>query len=74
MLIRSTNTGITGIVSEKGKTITTGDSFTPLILDGQVIPFTGETPYMKWGEGPLFVLIILSFIFGAVYKHTRQSL
>ena len=69
MLIRSTNTGITGFVNEKGKTLATAPSFSQAVLQHKIIPFTGNTPYMYWGDTPIIALCILLFLYSAFKRN-----
>lgn len=53
-LVRATNTGITVIVGSDGQIRARLPQFRIGALDGEVQPRTGLTPYLRYGDGPLF--------------------
>jgi len=65
-MVRATTTGPSGIINEKGKIIVTAPNYTQKIITGKVQPFTGATPYTRWGDwlivGILSVILLLGFI------------
>lgn len=60
-MLRSTNTGMTAIVNERGAIVETAPEFTTGTLTGTVQGYSGLTPYARWGNLPIviacFVLI-----------------
>lgn len=59
-LLRSTNTGVTAIVSPKGEIIDQAPLFQETALTGTIIPMGGMTPYARWGDKPvIWILVIL---------------
>ena len=65
-LIRSTNTGISAIVSPKGQVLAQAESFIETSLTGEVIPMKDNTPYMRWQSQPtVILLLILTGLMGA---------
>lgn len=64
-LLRSTNTGITAIFDNKGNELGRIKTNVGTVLRTQIQPAIGQTPYQKWGNIPLYILVILglSFIF-----------
>ncbi len=65
-MVRATTTGPSGIINEKGKIIVTAPNYTRKIITGKVQPFTGATPYTRWGDwlivGFLSVLLLIGLI------------
>jgi apolipoprotein N-acyltransferase len=64
-LLRDTNTGITGIIDNRGKVIKSLPRNTRNVLNGVVIPYSGLTPYGYVGNAPviigcLFLLIVVA--------------
>ncbi|MCB1778298.1 MAG: apolipoprotein N-acyltransferase, partial [Candidatus Competibacteraceae bacterium] len=55
---RSTNTGISAILDERGRIITQGAQFQPEVIRGAVQPLNGLTPYARWGDSPIVILMI----------------
>jgi apolipoprotein N-acyltransferase len=70
-MIRSTNTGITGAISESGQTIARLPTAVAGYVDVQVQGREGLTPYARWGNYPvlgLIGLILLMTIFRRVLR------
>lgn len=57
-LLRSTNTGISAIIDNKGKVVSQSPQFVPDALHGRVKLFIGETPYSRYGNN-----LVLGFCF-----------
>lgn len=51
-MLRATNTGITALVDARGRVVARAPRFSPAVLRGEVPPMVGETPYVRWGNGP----------------------
>jgi len=64
-LLRSTNTGISAVIDNKGKVVSRSPQFTPHALHANVKLFVGETPYSQYGNSLIlgFCLIILLVCF-----------
>ncbi|MGR9013873.1 MAG: apolipoprotein N-acyltransferase [Gammaproteobacteria bacterium] len=58
-LLRSTNTGVTAIVSPKGKIISQAPLFEEIALTGSIIPMGGMTPYASLGDKPVIGLMVV---------------
>jgi apolipoprotein N-acyltransferase len=65
-LIRSTNTGISAVIDNKGKVISRSPQFEPHALHTTAKLFIGETPYSRYGNylilGLSFLLLLLAFV------------
>jgi apolipoprotein N-acyltransferase len=61
-LLRSTNTGVTAIVSPKGEVIKQAPSFQETVLTGTITPMGGMTPYANVGDKPVIGLIVILLI------------
>ena len=57
-MIRATTTGPAGIIDEKGNVIATAPQYTKKIITHEVQPFTGSTPYVRWGNWLLISLLM----------------
>jgi len=75
-LLRSTNTGISAVIDNKGKVIARSPQFEPHALYSKAELFIGETPYSKYGNYLIislsFLILLLSFILQRKAKIKNQ--
>ncbi len=69
MVLRATNTGATALIDRDGRVLGQLPHFTRASLDGMVQGYTGTTPYVRWGNAPV---IILLFIYYGLYLARRR--
>ncbi|MCU7836645.1 MAG: apolipoprotein N-acyltransferase [gamma proteobacterium symbiont of Taylorina sp.] len=62
-LVRSTTSGISAIIDYKGGIRVKGPQFKSAVINGTIQPRTGTTPYVSWGNYPIFFLFIIASIF-----------
>ncbi len=55
-MIRGTNNGISALIDHQGKIVKQSPQFIKTTLSGQVQPYTGTTPFMKWQSTPVIML------------------
>ena len=55
-MVRSTNTGVTAAIDERGRVVSRLPAFTTGALVAQVTPREGRTPYAFWGNLPALLL------------------
>jgi len=58
-LLRATNTGVTAVVSEKGKVIHQAPVMQRASVTADINPMSGLTPYARAGDKPVIVLILM---------------
>ena len=58
-LIRSTNSGISAIISRNGKIIEKQEYFEEKSIKGTVILYSGNTIYSKFGNWPLKIILVI---------------
>ena len=58
-LVRSTNTGISAIIDERGKIVSRSPQFEPDVLVGTVRMFSGSTPYSLFGNWLVITVSIM---------------
>ncbi|MFT6836257.1 MAG: apolipoprotein N-acyltransferase [Francisellaceae bacterium] len=68
-VVQATNNGTTAIINNKGEVTNTIPQFTRGALSGKVYLISGETPWLRYGMPPIFMLIFLMIIIKIVYKH-----
>lgn len=68
-MLRTTNTGITAIISPSGAVVASLPEFEPRVLSGGVQPYTGATPYVRFGNWAVILLCLglIACISGTVY-------
>ena len=71
-LLRATNTGFTAIVAPDGSIISKSPQFQPHILTGKISSCTTETPWVKFGIGPLFILLGLGLLFAFYFDNKAK--
>lgn len=66
--LRATNTGVTALVNERGFVVKTMPQFVPGVLEGEAQGRRGVTPYVRYGDYPLWLgsgLILLLAVWRA---------
>lgn len=53
--LRATNNGVTAIVDERGRVVSRLPQFKTAVLEGKAQGRTGTTPYVMWGDAPLWL-------------------
>jgi apolipoprotein N-acyltransferase len=66
-LIRSTTSGISALIDEKGQIKVKGPQFESTTTSGVIQPRSGTTPYVLWGNYPVFILFLTGLILG-IYR------
>ncbi len=61
-LIRATNNGISEIVNEKGKVLTTAPQYEAVAITGFAVPMKGATPYVKMGNWLIVPLMLAMLV------------
>ncbi len=59
MMLRATNTGVTSIIAADGRVLQQLPQHREAILHGMAQGYAGATPYVKWGNAAVIVLIAL---------------
>ncbi|WP_373185044.1 apolipoprotein N-acyltransferase [Halopseudomonas sp.] len=57
-MIRSTNNGVTALIDYRGRITKRIPQFEQAVLNGQVQPRTGLTPYLRWRNWPLGLMVL----------------
>ena len=75
-MLRSTNTGLTAIINERGVILDQIVVFTTDALHGDAQGFAGATPYVRFGNMPILGLAgLLLFIgFVSAFRGLRKTL
>jgi apolipoprotein N-acyltransferase len=66
--LRATNTGITAALGPDGKLLQTLPEFTQATLITKIQPYSGQTPYVRWGNLPILSLSTALLIWGFIRR------
>jgi len=61
-LLRATNTGVTAVISPTGTLLAQAPQFEQFVLEAEVLPMQGATPYVKIGNRWLLLLPVLLIV------------
>jgi apolipoprotein N-acyltransferase len=61
MMLRSTNTGVTSIIGVNGQVQAMLPQHVQGVLNGEVQGYVGSTPYVRWGNAAVLVILLLMF-------------
>jgi apolipoprotein N-acyltransferase len=64
MMLRATNTGVTSIIGVNGRVLQQLPQHQPGVLQGQAQGYAGSTPYVRWGNVAVLLLIALMLSVG----------
>jgi apolipoprotein N-acyltransferase len=65
-MLRATNTGITAAIDQRGKVVASVPEFTAATVTHPVQGFSGATPYVRWGNYAVLVLLFALIAAGRV--------
>src|SRR6202000_3426320 len=71
-LLRTTNTGITAIVDDRGRIRGQAPTDQVYVLQGRVQPLAGATPVTRWGSAPIVASSLLVLLFCAWRHRVRR--
>jgi len=72
-LLRSTNTGISAIIDDKGNIVSRSPQFKPHALNGSATLFSGVTPYSQFGNTLILSLAFLLLIFSYYFQRKKLN-
>ena len=74
-MLRATNTGVSAIIDNRGRTLATSPQFEPSVLTADIQPLQGTTLFARYGNKPLLALIfgMLVLFAGIGYRKERQN-
>lgn len=68
-MMRVTTNGVSALISSKGKIMARSVQFEPYVVTGKVQPRTGATPYVRWGNSFILLIIILGLMVNLYRKN-----
>ncbi|MBK8181567.1 MAG: apolipoprotein N-acyltransferase [Candidatus Competibacteraceae bacterium] len=72
-MARATNTGISAIIDDRGRITAQGPQFQATVVRGEVQPRRGLTPYARFGDLPVVILVILLLALGAFLNRSYSK-
>ena len=69
-IVRATTNGVSALIDYKGHLRLQSAQFQEAVLTDNVQPRQGETPYVAWGQKPLWLLSLFMLIVWKYYRHT----
>jgi apolipoprotein N-acyltransferase len=72
-MLRSTNTGMTAVIDERGAVVEAAPQFATATLSATVQGYSGATPYVRWGNGVVLALCALLLVGGLWRDHARRG-
>ena len=73
-MLRSTNNGVTAIISPKGRILVSAPQFEQAIVRGEVEAMTGQTPFSRFGSMPLLIFCALILLLQRLQSPKRNQL
>jgi apolipoprotein N-acyltransferase len=70
-MARATNTGISALIDERGQLLQRGSQFVVDVLQGELQPMQGETPYVRYGDTP--ALLILAAMLALAFAQVKSD-
>ena len=70
--LAAVNTGISAIINPHGRIIKASNIDKRQVLTANIYSMTGETPLMRWGYWPVWILCLILLSFG-LFRHLRPN-
>lgn len=70
----STNTGITAVINAKGKIIAQAPMFKNTVLNAEVYPMYGSTPWVQYGHSLLWLLLPMFLLLAATIHYWQRKI
>ncbi len=73
MMLRATNTGVTSIIDRDGRVVEQLPQHEEGVLEGMVQGYQGLTPYARWGNAAVLLLMIAMLAYAWVRRAQNKS-
>ena len=73
MMLRATNTGVTSIIGADGKVLQQLPQHQEAVLNGMAQGYQGITPYVRWGNAAVLLLIALMLAYAWARRYTSPD-
>ncbi|HLF96025.1 MAG TPA: apolipoprotein N-acyltransferase [Methylococcaceae bacterium] len=71
-MLRATNTGVTAVIDAQGRIVSRLPQFQQGVLAADVTPMRGATPYVRWGDAPV-ILLLFGLLGGTALAGSARS-
>ena len=71
-MIRATNTGMTGVIDERGRALHLAAQFETAAVTAPVQGYTGATPYVRFGNAVVIGLCVFLLLASLLYARVRR--
>ncbi len=72
-MLRSTNTGITGALDQYGEVVAQIPALVAGYVDVQIQGYQAMTPYVRWGDLPTVVFVLILLAIAVATRHRRNT-
>ncbi len=72
-LIRAANDGVTAVIGPRGELLVTAPERVPTVLRAQIIPRSGDTPFLRYGNLPILLLAAAALLAALVARRRELS-
>jgi apolipoprotein N-acyltransferase len=72
-MIRATNTGMTGVINERGRVLHAAPQFSMAAVTTVVQGYAGATPYVRLGNAPVIALCMSLLLGSLLYAKLRRT-
>lgn len=69
-MLRATNNGISAVIDPRGRVIARSRQFVAGVLEAEVVPMQGQTPWLRAGDGPLAGLALALALLSTLRRNT----
>jgi apolipoprotein N-acyltransferase len=73
-MLRSTNTGVTAAINEKGQIVAALPQFSRGVLEVEAVPRQGITPYVRWKDWPIYLLLVGVLVFAICWRRMSAKI
>jgi apolipoprotein N-acyltransferase len=71
-ILRTDNAGLSAVIDHRGRLIALSPQFQQSVLQATVQPISGSTPYVRFGNWPIIILISV-MLAGLWWRKTRAD-
>ena len=68
-MLRATNNGVTAVIDPRGRVTQRSRQFVAEVVETEVTPMRGMTPWLRYGDGPLAGAAIVLFLLAALRRN-----